>query len=846
MFSFAALLILLACGAASAAEPPKIGRVRVGLPGGKDASRSRNGTWTPVYVTLEATAEGNPRDAWRLAVESTDGEEVPYRTYAAVHALSAGEKRVVLAYVRPGSDSSEFAVKLLAADGKAVQTVPRIRRDTGVAPEVIHPQAILYLTLGDRLPGLRRALSEGRFEITDSELAFFRDLGVPEPTVAKLGKLKGEIIEGEKRFLQKLEEVLGKKELIRWQTQLLNNSVVETPEEGGRRIAGITDVSLLPDRWYGYAAADVVVLATGNDSFVRNLLEEKGESTRCDALLEWVRRGGRLVVSVGRNHQLVGRLLKEKLRLLDCDIQGSVSRSSVSSLRLWGGREAEQLQPLGADKDAQAGEDEAKGKEGKGVEIACLRPGAGVHTALTEEADANDLQARPIIVEGSCGLGHVVLVAFDLDAPPFTDWEGQAAFWKKMQADVAPRQPAAPKGQSGELADELQRCVETYGELPVISFGWVALFLLGYIFLVGPLDYFLLKKVFKRLELTWVTFPAVVLTVSVAAYLTAYYLKGDELWTNKVDLVDIDLHGPRQVYGTTWFSLFNPRGQAFSIGLEPASPGWSAPPKGVATAALVAPMDTVQRTVSGSPGLFRRPYEYAEEGGLRGLPIPVWAARSFVATWRAPAGEEPPIEADVRLSRDGAALVGSIVNRLPIELQYAALFYRGEWFPLGTLVPGQPLQVQSLFERGAVRKALPEWFQFSWAPRDSVAVSDLRSRPGVLSAQLSYQAIKPLMFYGASGTTQNNSGLRQLDQGWRLAPRTTLPAPPQQQFRDEVILVGRMPSLTGKAEAITAGPGSPSRLWLLGALPDTGAARKEVPGHLSQETYVRVYIPVQK
>jgi hypothetical protein len=813
------------------AEPPKISGVRVGLPGGKDATRSRNGTWTPVYVHLEAGAEGNPQGAWRLAVESADGEEIPYRAFAAVPALAAGEKRVVLAYVRPGNDSSEFVVKLLAADDKVVQTFPRVRRDVGVDPEIVHPQAVLYLALGDRLPGLRRALSEGRFEITDAELSLFHDQQVPEATVRKLAKLKGETFDGEKKFLQRLEKTLDRDELVRWQTLLLNQCVVESPEEGGRRLAGITDVSLLPDRWYGYAAADVVVLATGNDAFVRALLEEKGERTRCDALLEWVRRGGRLVVSVGRNHQLVSSLFKEKLPLLNCEIKGSVQRPALPNLILWGGREAQDLQPL------------------QKVEIACLRPGPGVHTDVIEEADADDAQKRPLIVEGSCGLGRVVLVALDLDAPPFTDWEAQPAFWKKMQANVAPRQPAAAKGQSEELADNLQQKIETYGELPVISFGWVALFLLGYILLVGPLDYFLLKKVFKRLELTWVTFPVVVLTVSVAAYATAYYLKGDELWTNKVDLVDIDLHGPRQVYGTTWFSLFNPRGQAFSVGLEPASPGWSAQPKGEASAALVAPVDAVQRTIPGSPGLFRRPYEYAE-GGLRGLPIPVWAARSFVATWRAPVGDVPPVEVEdgeLRLSRDGTALAGTLVNHLPVELQSAALFFRGEWLPAGTLLPGQRLEVQSLFERGVPRKTLTEWLQSDsvLAPRDSVAVSEVRSRPAVLAAQDSYKTVKPLMFYSASAATQDNSGLRLLDQGWRLSPLTTLPAPPQLQYREEAILVGRAPSLTGRAEAVTAGPGSPSRMWLQGGLPGAGATRQEVPGHLSQETYVRVYIPVR-
>ena len=75
--------------------------------------------------------------------------------------------------------------------------------------------------------------------------------------------------------------------------------------------------------------------------------------------------------------------------------------------------------------------------------------------------------------------------------------------------------------------------------------------------MVGPLDYFFLKKVVKRLELTWITFPTVVLVVSAAAYFTAYWLKGSDLHIRKLDVVDIDLAG--QTVGHTWFTLFSPR-----------------------------------------------------------------------------------------------------------------------------------------------------------------------------------------------------------------------------------------------------------------------------------------------
>src|SRR5207302_6643174 len=120
------------------------------------------------------------------------------------------------------------------------------------------------------------------------------------------------------------------------------------------------------------------------------------------------------------------------------------------------------------------------------------------------------------------------------------------AFWTRLVEVMGARAESDEtrtagnwKSESSQLRSRLQDSLETFDEVPVISFGWVALFILLYIVVVGPLDYWFLKKVVKRLELTWITFPVVVLTISIAAYFAAYYLKGNDLKINKVDLVDL-------------------------------------------------------------------------------------------------------------------------------------------------------------------------------------------------------------------------------------------------------------------------------------------------------------------
>src|SRR5262249_32481115 len=271
------------------------------------------------------------------------------------------------------------------------------------------------------------------------------------------------------------------------------------------------------------------------------------------------------------------------------------------------------------------------------------------------------------------------------DGPAFAAWKGHGRFWEAVHAELAPRQERGLARETAERPEELgtflQRGLENFEDVSVVSFGGVAFFILLYILLIGPLDYLFLKKVVKRLELTWISFPFVVLVSSVAAYFTAHALKGDELRINKIDIVDIDLRGG-EVQGTTWFALFSPSVKSYTIGVGPA-PGWGEGRDVSTMVTTLSPWDSSAGGVDrpGSQSSFRRPYVYADgAGGLKDVPVPVWASRSFTASWRARVGRNAPITIeDFGLSRDGQRLVGRIQSRLPVELREVSLFYNGNW-----------------------------------------------------------------------------------------------------------------------------------------------------------------------
>jgi hypothetical protein len=334
-----------------------------------------------------------------------------------------------------------------------------------------------------------------------------------------------------------------------------------------------------------------------------------------------------------------------------------------------------------------------------------------------------------------------------------------------------------------------------------------------------------------------------VILISVAAYFVAYAVKGDDRRVNKVDLVEIDLHQPRQVYGTSWFTLFSPRIQNYTLGVEPAAE-WAAPAAGnpVPGATVVNIMDRPDEGGrKGSQGLFRRPYEYAEDAsGLERVPIPVWATRSFTASWRAPLpGGKSPIDVTVFRARgreEEGLITVQVENKLPVTLQGLSLFYRNRWYLHGDLEPGSLLKMP-LGDVG--KKPLPDWFIIDTGLQPKPLPGQELPRL-VVESRLSKELIKPILFHDESRSAMLNSGLRTNDQSWRIRVPGDNKVPP----REEVLLVARTPYQTGKAQDVDSASGAPTRLWL-DELPGPSRQRPEPRGYLTQETFIRVYIPVQ-
>jgi hypothetical protein len=587
----------------------------------------------------------------------------------------------------------------------------------------------------------------------------------------------------------------------------------EPMEQRTHYLVHADDVIQLPTRWYGYEAVDLLVFPTGNRAFLKDLLADREQ--RKEALAGWVRRGGRLVVSVSANSDLVRKLLQGWIGGPAALLTGK----SIQVPRLEGLVQFAEAQ----DKPFEPAE------EGQRFTIARLDKtlrDIGPLLILAEEG-----QEHPLAVRMPFGQGSVTILAVDLDRKPFTAWDGRVEFWQRLAERLAPR--AVTADEQNDLATDLQKELEVFPDVRPISFGWVAFIIFLYIVVVGPLDYLFLRKVLKRLEWTWVTFPATVVGVSVIAFLLVSGRQGEEVKINKVDLIDIDQLGPEPLaQGTTWFAVYSPRIQTYNVGIVPDA-DWRIrkqekrlPPETVVSwlgRPELAGLNSTGRRWA--PALLRGKYAFKNEAAwLSRVPLPFASTKSFTARWQT----SLPRPITCRLVYDPESpdsVSGSVTNHLPADLENPVLFYGGKWYTFsGPLAPGRTSALAA--------QSAQEFIQWHNTFRHRQAAQTGLGPVTVL--------VNNLLFHdriSLGGNKRRNNTLRFLDQSWRLRESAV-----QGVRVQEAILYGRLPRSEGRAEEVARSPASPSRLVLTESVRDGPGT---VPaGILAQDTYVRVFLPV--
>jgi hypothetical protein len=621
----------------------EVENMRVGFDASFSTLKSSNsfkiGTWTPVWVQLRGGSE-----AWsgfmELSVADDDGTPTAYHMPVAVGANSSER---VTAYARPGSRQPEFTIRLLDQNG---------RRVGGASQDMAMPQPPESI-----MPNETLLLMMGRPQGVES----IKDL----PGFQSAGRASGR---------NAAPEIL---------TARLDPQTADS----------------MPGRWYGYDAAQAVVVDTADGETMGALAGLRGQP-----LVDWVARGGHLVVSVGANWQKVRDSVIGPI--LPGSPSGLVKVASLEALDTFAGSN-KPITPPGTPPVMVTKLEELEERGGKVLSM---------------------MSNMPLVVRGAHGFGRVTLIALDVDQKPFSDWPDRSLFWVRAIDLSRPRAEHDAAGNAigggpqfyqygvSDLSSQLRVALEQFPGVKLIPFGWVAFFIFLYILLIGPGDYFFLKKVLKRMELTWITFPTIVVTVSLVAYYAAYLLKGNDLLVNKIDVVDID-QAAGLVRGNSWISLFSPQNRDYTLRTIPVSLDRDSPPLAetgssgepvrpssgteVVTSWFSAPEN--QFGAMGNSGrrfsFAGNGYAYAPTSGvewLENVRIPIWSTKCISSRWYGPAA--PLVDSELQPAGTDR-LAGIITNRQSVPLEDAILAFGKQVYLLGTVAPGATVRVELFSDR---------------------------------------------------------------------------------------------------------------------------------------------------
>ena len=286
------------------------------------------------------------------------------------------------------------------------------------------------------------------------------------------------------------------------------------------------------------------------------------------------------------------------------------------------------------------------------------------------------------------GRGTVVLPALDPAAPDYAARATALAYWRSVaHAGITGRGMALALTSEGTNnyyygSNQYQRY--NYGaffgailhslNLRGPGLTTVGGFLIGYLLLLVPINYLVLKRMGRR-EWGWATTPALVMLFSLGAYGFGFATKGTQMFQNTATIVEMgEGSGEATVCGA--IGLFSPARSRYDV-------------------ALAAPADAVLWTPStygtaqtGGGGNFLLTQD-AQGATAHRADISMWAMRTFATrTSQLRMGNG----VKVTLKRQGRQLVGAISNQTGHALNDVTVHLPGRYAKatnIPTLAPGQ-------------------------------------------------------------------------------------------------------------------------------------------------------------
>jgi len=342
-----------------------------------------------------------------------------------------------------------------------------------------------------------------------------------------------------------------------------------------------------------------------------------------------------------------------------------------------------------------------------------------------------------IVAEAPYGAGAVTLLGIDPTVEPIADLPEMGALWNRL---LPPR-----GGGTLNFADD-SSLVSALTNLPALALppiGGLLALLGGYIVLIGPVNYLVLRRLDRR-EWAWITMPLLIVGFAGAAYGYGAVLRGSDVIVNEVAIA-AGAAGAPEGRAQVYVGVFSPTRGTYDL-ILPGGPLVAAPLTemfgGVETGATA--LDVVQ----GDPAY------------VRGLSIGFGTLRAFRA--EAPT-TVPLVEADLRLA-DGV-LTGRITNRSEIRLLAPAVVLGASAVTLPDLPPGQTTTVRLPLSRGIVGSSLADRVVGAYPAVDPGRMDDAARERTVRYQVVNQLTYDPLSGFSGLGLPAESPVLLAWDRG---------------------------------------------------------------------------------
>ncbi len=557
-----------------------------------------------------------------------------------------------------------------------------------------------------------------------------------------------------------------------------------------------------------------------------------------EALRTWVSLGGHLILSIGKDlpeyehSPLADWVSGEKAKDVRAfRVSGQTSYKILSSLESFVGKSADRFKlNLNAE-----------------VPGVLLEPGPHAETLL-------NVLSGPLIVRAPYGMGTVTMIGVSIGDDPLVSWPALPAVMQKLLMDQTQQSSTQVASSSNtklsysgisEFSTQLQTALMMFPTIQRFSTWLIIGVMLGYLLVIGPLDYFLVHRVLKRPRLTWLTLPIFVMAAGAIFASKARTQNGEGLMVTQVDVLDFEAQ-TNTLHVRTWLSVYSPETRRYQISLAPnqklaSSDGKIAKPPEVRMSWFGVPETTFGGMYrEGGVQMSAPIYRFSPQAaGIENLPIPIWGAKTLSAQWN----QQGKAWVISHLESPGSGqLRGTIEHNFPVPITDWFLAYNSRVF-----LP-RPKARTSQQDADQREPLLPGKL---WPPNDP---NWTRVNPREISGYLTNATAKKIKYKGGPNANDEVSSIRLEQQ-----PYNPLDPDNPQPFADILRVLSFHRQVGGKKytnlENHALGDMDFSRRLnlnqavLFGRL-DWPASELSIKDHAPTEqrraTFVRIVLPVQR